>query len=550
MSGVVLEVTVRDENTVSIKKDNGDLIVHQNPGDETPKDLLRLHLLRFQTVRIFESWLRQPVLKRGTTTGPELEVLGTNLYYMLFRGAVETTFREALKEQQTPQVRGDGDSNPAKPVGERLRLVLRFDLDNESAADWVNLPWEYLYCPGMGSTPGFFFSTHVDLVFARSVSWGNKPPPEMPVASESPLRVLVITSAFDEAKAVAIDAEKFIEDMCHPALTAPATAGASSLKATKFEICKTPTLLMFGNTLAEIGRRPIEERPHVVHFIGQGAISKDQDGIVYMLGSDVGSTPVSNKQFVDCFGHAHYRPQLIVLHLWESVDSSQADFVDLATKLMREGFPAVVATRYPISNRAAVSFCRAFYAALSEGEPVQIAAQTARWQITIDDGGYGSRGFAIPALYVNVQDGCLIRRATKPRSQDQPVQTPTGPGTFGLHPARPLPHSPPTSQVQPQASASIPHAARPPGEGASGFEESGAVRAGKAKLKELMSGRDDPSKEMLYKKWSLVKEAITGKNDKDVVEILERMRKEARDEVDDDLVDILNSMIGIAPPLR
>ena len=91
------------------------------------------------------------------------------------------------------------------------------------------------------------------------------------------------------------------------------------------------------------------------------------------------------------------------------LSSSQA-FVGLASRVVQQNIPVVVAMQYEVSNATASRFARRFYQQLAEDDPVDIAAQYGRRAIALGPTQYRKRDFATPVIFMRVPDGYLFNR--------------------------------------------------------------------------------------------------------------------------------------------
>jgi hypothetical protein len=103
-------------------------------------------------------------------------------------------------------------------------------------------------------------------------------------------------------------------------------------------------------------------------------------------------------------------------------NSRQDPFAGVATSLIRQGIPAVVAMQFEITDEAAITFASEFYAAVADGYPVDAAVSEARKAIYAhpNDVEWGT-----PVLYSRAPDGVLFnlqRDPQRPASADVPVE--------------------------------------------------------------------------------------------------------------------------------
>ena len=101
------------------------------------------------------------------------------------------------------------------------------------------------------------------------------------------------------------------------------------------------------------------------------------------------------------------------------LSASQA-FVGVASKIVQQNVPVVVAMQYEIINAAASQFAYEFYERLAKDNSVDIAVQNGRLTLALDS-QYRNRGFATPAIFMRVQDGYLFHR----QSKEAEIETPS-----------------------------------------------------------------------------------------------------------------------------
>ncbi len=336
---------MEDAELTFIIQDASTVLARRQDGAES-RGTFVLNSLDFRTIGVFEDWLNRGNITRRL----ELEVFGTLLYRVLFSDQIGHFFEQSLDK--------------ARKAKQRLRVQLGY---TEEAADLANLPWEYLYYPGIKARAGFFLATNVDLVFSRYVQLQGYQALE---PAQSPLRILIVVSNPEYRDLPPVGAAQIIEAIQTVAESYPI----------QINILDKPTIDGFLDKLQET-------QPHVLHFIGHGLYSRDKrEAEIALLDKDEKSVRwVRDDVFVHFFTSIRTLPRLVFLHCCESATTSDtytAGFTNLALQLVRVGVQAVVAMRYPIPNNAAIVFSRAFYRALAKGESIDVAVQEGRWRIT------------------------------------------------------------------------------------------------------------------------------------------------------------------------
>ncbi len=145
---------------------------------------------------------------------------------------------------------------------------------------------------------------------------------------------------------------------------------------------------------------------HVLHFVGHGAFDEqNQDGLLVFEDS-TGAAQMVNGQRLGTILHNHHSLRLAVLNACEGGRTSAEDpFSGVAHSLVQQGLPAVIAMHYPITDGAALTFAREFYAALADGFSLDAALAEAR--VAIFAGGNDIE-WGTPILFMRSPDQNLF----------------------------------------------------------------------------------------------------------------------------------------------
>ena len=332
--------------------------------------------LRLDTIDVLCEFLRVGKVCRRE----ELQVLGHHLYDLLLQGEVRTFFEKALDRV---------------PPGERMRVQLTFE---ESAAEFSGLPWEYMWSPARK-----WFSTAVDLVLSRFMP-SEEPAEGSLDPGESPLRILIMVSQ---------------PDTLSPVVAAPVIEAIEKLHeshAVTIDRHVGPT----ADTFVEILEK---YEPHVLHFMGHGRFRRSEQPprAEVALVDEYANPPIywcRDQDFAEYFVQARSRPRLVFMHMCESGATAAGDFHasfgGIAPQLIsRARIPAVVAMQYPIENRYAIQFSRAFYKEIAKSARVDEAVQSARFVLARGPSAYDNRVFGTPVLYMYARDA-IIRPQSAP----------------------------------------------------------------------------------------------------------------------------------------
>ena len=145
---------------------------------------------------------------------------------------------------------------------------------------------------------------------------------------------------------------------------------------------------------------------HIFHFIGHGGFDeRAQDGVLLMQDDQGRGRPVPG-QYLGALLHDEEHLRLVVLNACEGGRTGSADpFAGSAQSLVQQGLPAVIAMQFEVTDGAAITFAREFYAAVADGLAVDEALSEARKGIfaTGNDIEWGT-----PVLYLRVPDGRLF----------------------------------------------------------------------------------------------------------------------------------------------
>jgi hypothetical protein len=164
--------------------------------------------------------------------------------------------------------------------------------------------------------------------------------------------------------------------------------------------------------------------PHIFHFIGHGRLLEENGkakGQIALVDDMFGEASWVDADFFSDLLNTH-RPGTVFLQACEGgqLSSSQA-FVGVASRVVQQNIPVVVAMQYEVSNTTAVRFALKFYQQLAEMYPVDRAAQNGRRAIALNT-QYKGRDFATPVLFMRVADGHLFEReGEEAGQQEQPA---------------------------------------------------------------------------------------------------------------------------------
>lgn len=278
---------------------------------------------------------------------------------------------------------------------------LRFLIDTTDAPGLAGLPWEFLYDP-----------RHEDFVFSDRmkpvVRWLDLDRPTPTLAVKPPLRLLIAVAAPAGHDELAVG-----EELRHLDRSLTTLVDAGLVRTQQVDHA----------TLERLDQALVDERPHVLHFIGHGDF-QGEDGVIMLEAEGVpgGVDPVTGRRLATLLRNHLGSLRLVFLNSCLGATVSRRDpFGGVAQNLIRRGVPAVIAMQFPIPDAVAIALARHFYRYLASGLPVDAALTAARAFLY-------AKGHAVewgaPALHMRTPDGRLFDfSAAGPRPQ-APVPSP------------------------------------------------------------------------------------------------------------------------------
>jgi len=277
---------------------------------------------------------------------------------------------------------------------ERQLLRVELDIDERGMPEVAALPWEFMCLPARANLGEIWIGTDPNLVFSRSrAQWHPASPIQLEQGEK--LRIALAIAAPKDLGTVEYETvQKVLEDL----------ANNQSERVELLPVLNPAT----PNAIDAL----LEKQPHIFHFIGHGRLQDDE-------GEDVGQIALVKKvlntaSWVDAGFFSglfnRHRPGIVLLQACEGgmLSASQA-FVGVASKIVQQNVPVVVAMQYEVYNITASQFAYDFYERLAQDAPVDIAGQNARRTIALET-QYRKRDFATPVIFMRVRDGYLFKR--------------------------------------------------------------------------------------------------------------------------------------------
>ena len=275
---------------------------------------------------------------------------------------------------------------------------LRLELDiEEDMPEVAALPWEFMCLPERKNLASMWICTEPKLVFSRRRSlW--IPIRKIQLDRNEKLRIALVVSA-------PTGLGKVVYEPVQDALRKLVEVNTSRIELLPMEEAAS----------SEAIDRLVSRKPHIFHFIGHGRLKDEGDRKVgeIALVDDIDEAMWVDASFFSSLFNEN-PPNVLMLQACEGgMESASKAFVGVASRCHQQNIPVVVAMQYEISNITATKFALRFYRKLSEGEPVDIAAQEGRKGIALGPTQYRKRDFATPIIFMRVKDGYLFEETLK-----------------------------------------------------------------------------------------------------------------------------------------
>lgn len=290
---------------------------------------------------------------------------GTALFNAVFEDEVELSLRNSIAAM---------DSNT-----QSLRLRLRLT----DAPELVDIPWEYLY----DAANRRFLALSVDTPLVRYLDLSGR---ITPLAVQPPLNVLVVISSPTDV--VELDVEDEWQRL-KGAVTNLEKQGL--IRLDRLEKA----------TLDELQQSLRRNEYHVFHFIGHGGFNPTTNDGVLMMEDEQGRGRAVAGTTLGMLLHDEKTLRLAVLNACEGGRTSKTDpFAGVGQSLLQQGVPAVIAMQFEVTDESAIALASSFYAALTDGYPVEAALTEARKTIFARN----ELEWGTPVLYMRAPDGHIF----------------------------------------------------------------------------------------------------------------------------------------------
>jgi hypothetical protein len=317
-------------------------------------------------------------LDAATPAPPLLRSAGEQLFVAVFRERVGICF------QNSYQLAYQGR------MGLRIRLHL---MGLPEASEW---PWEYLFDPARNE----FLALSIHSPVIRYVGLMHRIPP---LKVTPPLRMLVVMASPGRYPPFDVDETwtALLDQLDHLAMDG---------KMTIDRLAKP--------TLHDLQRRLRERQYHILHFIGHGHFDTQMQEGYLLFEDEMGRSRPVNGQHLGAILRDHFALRLVVLEACANAQLlAQNPYASVAQSVVQRGLPAAVALQVKLPEGLDLPLLDAFYSAVAEQVPLDLALTTARRAVYADS---PTLAWGAPILVMRVPDGKLFDGLTTPAAPPRP----------------------------------------------------------------------------------------------------------------------------------
>jgi hypothetical protein len=286
------------------------------------------------------------------------------------------------------------------------RVVLKL---HESAYSLWNLAWEYAY------DGEEFLAMSGRLLFVRTIEGVGvlHPPPVTP-----PLRILAVIASPEGCPELDSDHEL---SLIQQALEEPLRQGRVLL-----DVLDDATRINFQFALTEY-------KPHILYYTGHGGTIQEGGGENFLClerEEDAKIDRLRPRELLHSIRRTHDLRIVFLNGCQTARNQTGAAFSGVATALLHEQVPIIIANQFSIPDPSATAFAGAFFSAIGKGQPVEEAVDTGRQAMRNRLSSYGIEGldWGVPTAYVRSPGLRLVNNSTS--TVEVPAERPaflTGP---------------------------------------------------------------------------------------------------------------------------
>jgi hypothetical protein len=329
-----------------------------------------------------------------------LEVLGEHLFEVLFSDP-------AVLSQLGMHVGQLGNEL------ELLRIELVFEGKDQG---WLaRLPWEYLRIPKYTEIAGageFLVTSGAELLVNRRLSTGQAKARSLETAGK--IRVLLVCSSPSGGTPDLPPVTCELVRTKIRQLSAQLDLNDDLIEVPPDDKFAEPDYL-WKATKDNFEAKVNKFKPHVIHFIGHGRRLGSQGQLAFA--DEISGTPdwMNEEQFARIVA-SNLETKLVFLQACQSaLPDPYVGLSGVARRVAAKRIPAVVGMQYRVESKVSSEFAAAFYTALADREPVDVAVQKGRVKVfDMDQGGDNSPAsmyrFGLPVLYLRTYTSLLAEK--------------------------------------------------------------------------------------------------------------------------------------------
>jgi hypothetical protein len=321
---------------------------------------------------------RNAPLKEQLNDSEQTRLLGEALFDVLFDKELSQHFIDCYRRVVVQQ---------------QQRIRMELEIDEEFLPHIAALPWEFMCIPKGYHTGNIWLAADPKLVFLRRPKKLNAAP-IIQLSNNQKLKIaFVVSKPSDLGEVQSYSVQRALDELVNQL-------------AEKIEI-----LPVINPASPQKINNLLEKKPHIFHFIGHGRLQKENNkevGQIAFVDEDYSIADWRNAEFFSGLFN-QYRPQVVILQACEGAKQSESEaFVSVASSLVNQNIPIVVAMQYEVSNNTATKFAYSFYEQIAKSQSVDIAVQESRYQLSLTKQEHRTRDFATPVIYMSVPDSNLF----------------------------------------------------------------------------------------------------------------------------------------------
>lgn len=307
-----------------------------------------------------------------TNRGPSYKDYGKKIFNLIFNGEIRQFWLNLEKSSEIN--------------GEKIHLIIRTDV--KTARPLLKIAWEYLH-------DGENFIIAKKNIRISRFPWNIVSPNVIDI--EKQIRILICIPAPTGLSQNQMLNSSYEEDVI---------LGSLSEAIIKQNINVRFTL---DGTLQSLSKELEEFDPHILHFSSHGVFLRLYDkGYLLMENNNGSKVQVDADVFLETVSHSGKNIRLIILSACQSASASRNEsHLDIGTKTLLHGIPALIGMQFSIFNNSAIEFIGELYLRIANGERLHIAFSEARQKIS------GQFDFATPVLFLSNTD-CLKLSSVRP----------------------------------------------------------------------------------------------------------------------------------------